>query len=173
MASVTLSLLAYLSCGAGSAQVFVWFQNIVAISALLLWISILTAYLKFFYALRAQGIPRSSLPFRSRFQPYTAWSALVYFVLITIFNGFWTFPSKTKPFDARNFVTAYVDLPIYALLIVGWKVWKRTRVVRSHEVDLKTGKAAIDAREQHEAAMEAEKGPRKLNALYKAWNKIV
>ena len=135
--------------------------------------AIMTAYLKFYYALRAQNIPRSSLPFRSKFQPYTAWFALLYFSLITLFNGFWTFPSKTKPFDARNFVTAYVDLPIFGALILGWKLCKGTRVVRSHEVDLRTGKAAIDAREVAEAEAEKERGARRRNLVKKVWDKLV
>lgn len=146
-ATASITLLTFLSCSQTSAQVFIWFQNIVAISALLIWISIITAYLKFFYALRAQNIPRSSLPYKSWGQPYTAWATLGFFAIVLLFNGFWTFPSPTRSFNVAGFLTAYIELPIFMSLYVFWKFWKRTRWLKSEEVDLATGKAAIDAAE--------------------------
>ena len=46
-------------------------------------------------------------------------------------------------------MTAYVGVVIYAVLFVGWKVWKRTKWVRSEEADIFTGKAALDAADAH------------------------
>src|SRR5438067_10558427 len=86
-----MSLLAYMSVSASSDTVFIWFYNIVSISSLVTWASICVAYLKFYYALKAQGISRDELPFKSVCQPYTAWFALIYFLVIIIFNGFTVF----------------------------------------------------------------------------------
>ena len=172
LASVIISLLSYLCCASGSAQVFVWFQNIVAISSLIVWTSLLCAYLKFFYALRAQGVSRDTLPFKSPFQPYTAWASLIYFGVIIFFNGFWTFPSPTKPFSFSDFATAYIGLPIFGCLYIFWKLVKRTRMVGLMEVDLKTGKAAIDARDHQEAMAKAAR-PQRKNAVHKFWARVV
>lgn len=149
MLTASISLLTYMSCSAGSGKVFTWFQNLVAITQLLTWMSISVAYIRFHAALRAQNISRNTLVFKSPFQPYTAWFSLIFFAIITLFNGFYTFPSKTKGFDKQDFVTAYVGIPIYAGLYVFWKVFKKTKCVKPQEADITTGKAALDAADAH------------------------
>lgn len=59
------------------------------------------------------------------------------------------FPSPTKAFDKQDFVTAYVGIPIYAALFAFWKIFKKTRWVRSEQADIHTGKAALDAADEH------------------------
>ena len=138
-----------MSSSTGSAKVFVWFQNLATITTLFNWITISFAYIKFHSALRAQGISRNSLVFKSRFQPYTAWFSLVFFSLILFFNGFYTFPSKTKVFDKNDFITAYVGVPIYLGLFMCWKFLKKTKWIKSKDADITTGKAALDAADAH------------------------
>jgi len=141
--TAAISLLTYLSCGSGGAsEAFTWFQNLITLAQLFTWVSIQAAYLKFYYALKAQGIDRNTMIFKSPFQPYLAWSAFVYFSLIIVFNGFYAF---IPTFDVDSFVTNYVGIPIYFVLLLVWKVIKRTHWIPSSEVDLYTGKAALDA----------------------------
>ncbi|KAL8702835.1 MAG: hypothetical protein Q9201_004003 [Fulgogasparrea decipioides] len=134
-----------MSCSSGAAEVFQWFQNLVTIANLLTWMSVLVAYIKFHAALKAQGYDRSTLVFKSPFQPYTAYFALCFFTIIIIFNGFYVF----GPFDIDGFVTAYVGLPIYASLYAFWKIFKRTKWLSADEADITTGKAAMDAADAH------------------------
>ena len=144
--TATIGLLTYLSCGSGgAAAVFLWFQNLTTVANLFTWVSICIAYLKFYYALKAQGIDRNTLVFKSPLQPFMAWASLTFFTIIIIFNGFPAF----YPFDITKFATAYVGILIYFVLYVGWKVVKRTRWIPSQEVDLFTGKAALDAADAH------------------------
>jgi yeast amino acid transporter len=85
----SISLLTYLSVRSGGpATVFVWFQNLTTIASLFTWCSICVAYIQFHKALKAQGVDRNTLVFKSRFQPYTAWFSLIYFAIIILFNGF-------------------------------------------------------------------------------------
>ena len=134
-----------MATSSGSATVFKWFQNLTTIANLFTWVSISVAYIRFHAALRAQGVDRSTLVFRSPFQPYTAYFSLTFFSLIILFNGFWVFPSKTKDFNVDGFITAYVGVPIYFGLFLFWKVFKRTRLVDPAQADITTGKAALDA----------------------------
>ncbi|MCJ1300671.1 hypothetical protein MMC08_003468 [Hypocenomyce scalaris] len=126
-------------CGADT--VFTWFQNLTTISTLFTWVSICIAYLRFHAALKAQGIDRNTLVFKSPFQPFTAWFALIFFSIIIIFNGFYAF----CPWDVDSFVTAYVGIPIYFALYIFWKIFKRTKWISPAEADIQTGKAALDA----------------------------
>ena len=139
--TASISLLTYLSCSAGSAEVFTWFQNLCTIASLFTWMSVSIAYLRFHAALKAQGVDRNTLVFKSPFQPFTAYFALIYFAIITLFNGFYTF----KPFSINDFATSYVGIPIYFLLYAFWKIFKRTSFVKASEADIYTGKAAMDA----------------------------
>jgi len=124
-----------------------WFQNLTTIAQLFTWCSICIAYLRFRKGLIAQGVDRNTLVFRSPFQPYTAWFALIYFAIIIIFNGFavFTAPDGEKNWNISDFLIAYIGVPIFFALYAFWKIFKRTSVVKVEEMDIWTGKAALDA----------------------------
>lgn len=79
--TASISLLTYMSVSTGANSVFLWFQNLTTIAQLFTWVCICIAYLRFRAALLAQGVDRNTLVFKSKFQPYTAWFALIYFSL--------------------------------------------------------------------------------------------
>jgi amino acid transporter len=56
-----------MSTSAGSDSVFIWFQNLTTIAGLFTGGSICIAYLRFHEALKAQGIDRNTLHFKSPF----------------------------------------------------------------------------------------------------------
>ncbi|MCJ1348671.1 hypothetical protein MMC31_006904 [Peltigera leucophlebia] len=157
--TASISLLTYLSCSSGSATVFEWFQNLTTIASLFTWVSICVAYIHFYFALKAQGIDRNTLVFKSPFQPYTAIFALAFFTIIIVFNGFDVF----KPWTKDKFITAYVGIPIYFALFAFWKIFKRTSWIPPSQADLHTGKAALDAADLNWP----ERKPR--NFLEKVW----
>jgi len=144
--TASISLLTYMSCSTGANVVFEWFQNLTTIASLFTWCSICIAYIQFHKALKAQGIDRNTLIFKSPFQPYTAWAAFVFFALIIVFNGFYCW---SPTFDIDNFVTSYVGIPIFFVLYGFWKIFKRTKFIPPIDVDLHTGKAALDAADAH------------------------
>ena len=106
--TASFSLLTYMSAAKGSATVFGWFQTLTTISSLFTWVSVCVAYIKFKQALEAQNVDRNSLVFKSPFQPYTAYFALIFFSVIILFNGWEVFTTTdgVKNWDAQDFVTA-------------------------------------------------------------------
>lgn len=146
--TAVVSLLTYMSCSSGAKQVFLWFQNLVTIAQLFTWVSICIAYLRFRSALLAQNVDRDTLIFKSKFQPYTAWFALLFFSVIIVFNGFDVFIKKTPgepwSFSPSDFFTAYINIPIFFILFFIWKIAKRTQLVKSSEADIWSGKHAVD-----------------------------
>jgi len=140
--------LTYLSVDSngGAATAFNWFQNLTTIASLFTWCSICIAYIQFYKALKAQGVDRNTLIFRSRFQPYTAWFAFTYFAIIIVFNGFDVFVGKNHShWSVTNFLTAYLGIPIFFVLYGFWKIFKRTPWIHPADADITTGKAALDA----------------------------
>jgi len=145
--TASISALTYLSVRSGGpALVFSWFQNLTTIAGLFTWCSICIAYIKFYGALKAQGVDRNTLVFRAHFSPYTAWFALFYFAMIILFNGFDVFVGEHHShWNVTDFLAAYIGIPIFFLLYGFWKIFRRTSVIKARDADITTGKAALDA----------------------------
>ncbi|KAK8062388.1 proline-specific permease protein [Apiospora hydei] len=141
-ATTLLSCLVYLNVNHRGADVFFWFSNLSAVSTLLVWSAISLTYLRFHAGLKHHGIPRASLPYRAPLQPWLAYFAIAFCLVVALFNGFDAFfPGK---FGAKTFLPPYIDMPIFAGLFVGYKLVKRTRMVKAADMDLWSGKAEID-----------------------------
>lgn len=160
--TAAVSALTYLSCGTGGpATVFLWFQNLSTIATLFTWCGICLSYIRFHKALGAQGIDRNTLTFKGPFQPYMAWTSFIFFSIVILFNGYSVFVDGN--WDVSDFVAAYIGIPLFFGFYLFWKVFKRTKWHNPADVDLYTGKAALD---REEATWE-EKLPR--NFAEKIW----
>jgi hypothetical protein len=73
--------------------------------------------------MKAQGIDRTKLVYHNRFQPFVAWWGLGWNVLFILINGFEVFWS----FNASDFLTAYINIPIFIGLYIIWKFVKKTK----------------------------------------------
>lgn len=146
--TAVFSLLTFMSLGTSANEVFLWFQNLVTIAQCFTWCSICLGYIGFHRALKAQGVDRNTLIFRSPWQPYTAWITFGFFTLVIFFNGFKPF-TQTKggwhKDQLTDFFTAYIGVLIFFLLYVAWKVLKREPFVVPANADIWSGKAALDA----------------------------
>ncbi|EXJ61658.1 hypothetical protein A1O7_02087 [Cladophialophora yegresii CBS 114405] len=141
-ATTLLSLLVYLNVSATSAEVFFWISNLSAVSTLIVWASVCITYIRFYHGLQHNGIPRSTLPYKSPLQPFLAYFAVCFCTIVAIFNGYdCFFPGR---FSAKSFIPPYIDIPIFATLFIGYKVVKRTKFVKLSEMDLWSGKAEVD-----------------------------
>jgi amino acid transporter len=63
--------------------------------------------------------------------------------------------------DYKNFITGYLGIPLYLIMIFGYKWWHKTKTVKPIEADFYTGKDEIDREEEaflaHKAATQSEK----------------
>ena len=84
-------LLAYMVTNSTATVVFSWLQHLVSVGNYIAWIIICGVYLRFYYAMKQQGISRDELPWQSPFQPYTAWICFISFTILLMVNGFPTF----------------------------------------------------------------------------------
>lgn len=76
-------------------------------------------------------------------------SSLVFSVIMTLFNGFYTCPSKPKSFGYQDLVTAYMNRVIYVGLCAFWKVYKIRHGSRVSSAVLTARKAVVDAADAH------------------------
>lgn len=160
--SVCFCLLAYLGVNTGSYTIFGYFVNLVTIFGLLTWISILITHICFVRARKAQGIDNSQLHYVAPLGMWGSVGALIFSCLIAFFRGFPLFAhnkiKKGTKFDGKTFVTTYLGIPLFIILFVGWKVFKKTKWLKPEEADLFTGKDKIDREEaEYVAAQQASR----------------
>ncbi|CCE86270.1 Piso0_004753 [Millerozyma farinosa CBS 7064] len=128
--------LAYMSCSRNASTVFSWFQSITSSNLLVGWCTISLNHIFLHRALKAQGYGRDVLPYRSRFGPYAAWISLFFSLLILLTAGFSNF-LKGK-FDISSFFSCYFVIPLLIVLTLFWKIFKKSKLHRPEDVDLKT-----------------------------------
>ncbi|SCV06240.1 LANO_0H25180g1_1 [Lachancea nothofagi CBS 11611] len=128
--------LAYMSCSESSSAVFSWFQELVSSNTLLRWILISANHIHMDRALKAQGYSRSDLPYHTRLAPYAAWFSGIMSVIFLLTGGFYNFIHGH--FSIESFFTRYFIIPLAIGLFTFWKLFKKTRYLRPHEVDLKS-----------------------------------
>ncbi|EMC91161.1 hypothetical protein BAUCODRAFT_316905 [Baudoinia panamericana UAMH 10762] len=126
--------LGYMTLSNGAATVFGWLQDLVAVAGMINWTIICLVYLRFYYAMKKQGIPRSRLPWKAPFQPYIAWLGVIAFPLLVLTGGYTTFIHNH--WDNETFVSSYIDIPIVLLLYFGYKVVTKSKIVPLAEVPI-------------------------------------
>ncbi|KAJ7499235.1 amino acid permease [Mycena latifolia] len=115
------SCLAYMGVTSGSGKVFGWFANMTSIAGLLTWFGICLTYIRFYKGMQAQGFERKHLPFASPLQPFAAWYALIFCLIICFFSGWATFLKGN--WVVADFVTNYLPLALFPLLYAGAKFY--------------------------------------------------
>ncbi|CCE92818.1 uncharacterized protein TDEL_0E05750 [Torulaspora delbrueckii] len=128
--------LAYMSCSESSATVFSWFQELVSSNTLLRWILISANHIHMDRALRAQGYSRKDLPYSTTIAPYAAWFSGIMSFIFLLTGGFYNFIHGN--FDIESFFSRYFIIPLAIALFTFWKLFKKTRYLRPHEVDLQS-----------------------------------
>lgn len=159
--------LAFMNVSSSSKVVFGYFVNLVTIFGLLTWISILVSHIYFVRALEAQGVSKDQLAYRSPAGIWGSYFALFWCIIIALTKNFAVFTKGDYGnFDYKNFVTGYLGIPLYLILIFGWKIIKKTKGVKPEHADLWSGKGVIDRDEEEWKVREAEE---KLNGKQKGW----
>jgi amino acid transporter len=140
-----------ISTGAGKAYGYI--VNLSGVSTFLVWGAISFIHIRFRSAWKAQGRTPEELPFISWGSPWNAYFGLFANIFLALVQG-WT---TLSPFNAGNFVDAYILLPLFGIIFVVYKLIFKTRFWRSDEVDLDAGRRKdLDAKDELEYGTEEE-----------------
>ncbi|ORY87449.1 amino acid permease [Leucosporidium creatinivorum] len=168
-----LALLKYAK-GSGSGKVFGYLMNLSGVSTFIVWGSICISHIRFRRAFKKQGRSLDELDFKAFLYPYGAYFALGANIFLIFFQGFTTL----APFSAVDFVVAYIIIPVFLILFVGWKFYHKTRFVRLEEMDLDSDRRQVE-RERDEQGIidqeveEEEYGKKTAWGKTKAWASAV
>lgn len=94
-------------------------------------------YIRFYKAMKAQDISRETLVWRGVLQPYCAWFALVFCMIVCTFKGFRVF--MKGQWNGPDFVAAYISesqvpatpnigFVVYIIPYVGYRLFKKSPV---------------------------------------------
>jgi AAT family amino acid transporter len=153
IAVLTTSTISGLCFGAsfiGAGQLWTWLQNLVGVSNQLAWLAIGVTSLRFRRALEVQG-KTPLLPFKNWTYPWGPWISIVLNVVIVLVQGWSSFSPR---FSAVDFVSYYIELPIMAVMYLGWKIIRRTSIVRAENMDLETDVYEMGKEDREEAERE-------------------
>jgi yeast amino acid transporter len=123
-----------ISTGAGKAYGYI--VNISGVSTFLVWASISYTHIIFRQAWKHQGLESEELPFKSFAYPWNAYFGLVANILLALVQG-WT---TLSPFDAANFVDAYILLLLFPLIYLAYRFTNKTQLWRLDEIELQAGR---------------------------------
>jgi len=157
--SSAFAFLAFMTVSAGAATVFNWFVNLSTTGGFSGWFSANLTFVFFYRGMKAQGFDRTKNAYYSPLQPYLAYWGIFWTVTFMLINGFTVF----WDFKASEFLTSYINIPIFVGLYFGYKIVKRTSIWKPLEMDFVTG---IPSYEETEAP---EIPPKNLAERFANW----
>ncbi|KAI8064475.1 amino acid permease/ SLC12A domain-containing protein [Gongronella butleri] len=120
-----------------SAEVaFGWFLSIAAITDFISWWGITFVFLRFRRAYVKQGRSVDKLPYKSWGYPFVPLYANVICLFVLFGQGYTAF---TPTFDVKLFFENYIGLAPFFILLIGYKLIKKSKWVPMHECDFDTG----------------------------------
>src|SRR5690606_8299462 len=98
------------------------------------WICIGISSLRFRAGIKKQGLEHL-MPFKNWTYPWGPIISVVLNIFLVLVQGWTAFSPR---FKAVDFVSFYIEIPVLLGMLVLWKIVKRSRFVRSDEMDLFT-----------------------------------
>ncbi|GAB7348428.1 hypothetical protein MBLNU459_g6851t3 [Dothideomycetes sp. NU459] len=147
LAVLVIALLSFLQVSNSASTVLSWFINLVTASQLINYAVMCATFLCWKRACDAQGLDRSSLPYKGWGQPYVAWYGLVGCLVMAFVGGYTVFLPGN--WDVPTFLFSYFMIGLFPVLFVGWKLLKKTKWKTTLQVDLKGEVEEIEEYQRH------------------------
>lgn len=142
--TMAFPFLSFLQTSNSTSEVIGWLISLITAGALIDYLAMCITFLGFYKACKAQGLDRKTLPYYGYLQPFCAWVGIVAMSLILLFYGYTAF----APWSVAKFFQNYTMQLVAPILYVGWKLIKKTKILKPNEVDLVWERPVIDAYEE-------------------------
>ncbi len=163
---IMFGFLAYISLAAAGSQVFDWLLALSGLAALFTWGSICLAHIRFRAAWKHHGHSVDEIPFKAIGGVWGSWLGLILNVVVLVAQLYVAIcPPGGGYNDAQGFFKAFLAFPLVIAFWVGGYIWKRRGWLRTHEIDVDTGRRELPWDEIHAYRAELAKMP--------AWKRIV
>ncbi|EGV65728.1 transcriptional regulator of multiple amino acid permease [Yamadazyma tenuis ATCC 10573] len=144
--AASFGLLAFLCVSEEATVVFSNLSNIIASSGIIVWFAMCLSFIRFYYGLKKRPdiISRDdpSYPYKSFFQPYSAFIGLIGSAIIILTMGYTVFLNKY--WDTMSFFASYGTLIIFAVCYIVYKFIYGTRIRSLETLDFDSGRREMD-----------------------------
>ena len=168
-------ILSYLAASADhGTTAFNWLLGLSGLSSIFTWGSICLAHIRFRHAWKKNGHSLDELAFKSQPGVIGSWIGFIFNCLVLIAQfwvGVWPlgWEDLSKSEVATNFFQAYLAAPIVILFYLGYKIYRRTPIMRSSTIDLVSGRRELDLTQ----IIAEERAEKAAWPLWKRWYKVV
>lgn len=133
--TAVIGMLAFSASLFGAGVVYVWLLNASGMCGFLAWLGIAISHYRFRKAFVAQGHRLAELPYRAGWFPLGPVLAFIICFFVMIGQGYTQFLSGAV--DWVGMAAAYISLPLFFALYIGYKIKYRTQVVRLQDCRFK------------------------------------
>ncbi|TCP21170.1 lysine:proton symporter (AAT family) [Scopulibacillus darangshiensis] len=123
-----VGMLAFLTSIFGDGTVYFWLLNACSLTGFIAWLGIAVSHYRFRRAYVAQGKDLKELPYKAKWFPLGPILAFVLCMVAILGQNYQAFLGNE--IDWGNIIASYIGLPLFLLLWFGYKIIKKTRVVR-------------------------------------------
>jgi len=139
IATSIIAMASFLSSLVGSGTVYLWLVNASGLAGFIAWLGIAISHYKFRKAFIAQGHSLSELKYTAKWFPIGPIFAMILCVIVILGQGTYAFSGGS--IDWLGITVAYIGIPLFIALYVGYKIAKKTKAVKAEEADLSKGYA--------------------------------
>lgn len=116
------------------SSVYVWLVAASGLAGFIAWLGIAVCHYRFRKAYVHQGKDLNKLPYKSKMFPLGPIIALVLCAVVIIGQGFAYINSDG--IDWMSIISAYIGIPLFLILLFGYKFKKKTKILKLDDVDL-------------------------------------
>ncbi len=138
IATSCVAALAFFTTFIGEGKIYYIFYNASGLTGFFAWLGIAICHFRFRAAYTAQGRKLEDLKYKAKWYPFGPIFAIVLCSVVIFFVNIWVFQND-QPFLANLFsfdgITNYALIPIFLIMIFGYKFAKGTKMVPLKECD--------------------------------------
>jgi len=127
VATTIVGALAFLASVFGDGAIYIWLLNAAGVTGFIFWLGIAASHYRFRKAYIAQGHSVEELPFHAKWYPFGPIFALVVGLIVILAQDYQAFLGGQ--IDWMSALAAYLGIPLFVIMWLGYKIAKRTKVV--------------------------------------------
>ncbi|KAG6002926.1 Amino-acid permease inda1 [Claviceps lovelessii] len=144
---ILFGFIAFVSLSSDGSTVFKWLQAISGLATLFTWGSVCLAHIRFRKAWALQGHTLDEIPFQAVGGVYGSYLGLFLCVIVLMAQFYAAIvapPGQSGMATAEDFFSAYLAAPVVLFFWALGYLWKREGWIRTHQIDVDTGRREVD-----------------------------
>lgn len=140
--TTVIGMAAFLTSPGGDGPVYLWLVNASGLAGFIAWLGIAISHYKFRKAFLAQGHSLDELTFKAKLYPFGPIFAMILCLVVIFGQGMSAFSGGS--INWLGVLVAYIGIPLFLALYLGYKIVKKTKAVKPEEADLSKGFAKTE-----------------------------